>query len=138
MPDKKLSQYDEIDSVEGAYLIPIVHVSGNTYTNKIVSVQSFLSNFACNTHVEGEFSASNGALITGGLLESNTGAVLRGQSNVSHLYVANSHIDWANTFTPASSNVASSFPTGVSLFVDADYLYVSINGTSKRIALDSF
>lgn len=138
MPDYKLSQYPEITEAHGDYLIPVLAASGNTYLNKTISVQNFLSNLESNTHVEGGFSCANGALISGGLLEANSGSVMRGQSNVHHLFVANNHVEMANTFTPASSDVSGSFPSGVSLFVDADYLYISINGTAKRIALSSF
>lgn len=138
MPDLKVSETPELDEVSGTYLIPIVAVSGNTKTNKHVTAQNFLAMMDGNAHVEGKFSSSNGAVINGDMLDANAGAILRGQSNVYSLHVANTHMSLANTFTPTNSDVSGTMPTGVHFFADSTYLYISINGTAKRVALSSF
>lgn len=138
MPDLKQSEYPQITSLGGEYLIPVIHVSGNTKSNKNISVHDFLSDWPSNTHFDDQLSVANGALINGAELVANSGAILRGTSNVYHLEVANNHIGIANTFTPSSSDVSGTFPTGVHLFFDSNYIYVSINGTAKRAALSSF
>lgn len=137
--DKKISELEPVTTILGNALIPIVVVSGQTKTNKYITLKNFLASLSSNTVVLENLIVKENVSFEGDTLTTQTSNNnIQGTTHLSHLVVANSHIELLGTFTPASSTLSTPLDSNVQIFVDADYLYVAVNGTAKRIALDSF
>lgn len=139
MADKKISELEEASFVSANTLIPVVVSVGGTKITKTISVQNLLAGLSANAYFLGTMTANDDVLFNGENVISNAELnQLNGQTRIAELYVANTHLQLANTFTPADASMEAPLNTGVHIFVDADYLYVSVNGTAKRVQLEEF
>lgn len=139
MADKKISELEEATFLNPDTLIPVVVISGNTKTTKAITLRNLLAGLSSNTYFLGTVTAQDNVFFNGNTFVSNAELnQLNGETSIASLNIANTYFQLAGTFTPADADMEAPLDQGVFIFVDEDHLYVSVNGTAKRVLLESF